>query len=85
MRITEVSNDDGKACGNLIKFLTKGRWELSADEAEILSATKKWLHSVAMQMAENLGNKQVAPPATSMRIKSAGPLIASNIKKKKSK
>lgn len=84
MQLNEVRIEDGRACANLINLLKKGRWDLSGEEAEQLVQVKKWVHDVALQMADKLKpvQKTVAPapaPSTGFKIKSRGSL---NKKKK---
>lgn len=88
MQISEVRNDDGRACANLIQLLKQGRWDLSGAEAEQLVNVKKWVHGLALQMAEKLKADvqptvaQSAPvPTQGIRIKSRGTIGS---KKKKS-
>jgi len=81
--ISNVSNDDGRRCANLIAFLTKGRWDLTGKDAEELVLVKRWVHDLAQTMARKLA--PAAAPASSggFRVKSAGPLPATKGRKKK--
>lgn len=76
MRVTEVTNDDGRMCAQLLNLIKSGRWDLSGSEAEALVATKRWLQQLAGLMAEQLkpSAKPIAAPAAEapMRIKSMG-------------
>lgn len=92
MNVNEVSNEDGRACAQLLKFLSHGKWELSGDDAEILSKTKQWVHGLAIKMANDIKSKSnpapVPPPvseSTGFKIKGMGPLAGSNTKKLKNK
>lgn len=81
MQLSEVRIEDGKACASLINLLKTGRWELSGDDAEELVRVKKWVHGLALSMAEKLkpaaqekAQPSPAPASTAMKIKSRGPI-----------
>lgn len=85
MKLSEVTNEDGKMCAQLINLIKSGRWDLSGSDAEALVKTKQWLQSVALQMASQLKSSQEAPvikqPEAPIKIKSSGKLPASKKKK----
>lgn len=54
MRILDITLDDGRRCANLLAFLSKGKWELNASDAEELGRVKKWVHDLAVAMATEL-------------------------------
>lgn len=80
MQLSNVSMEDGKYCATLVNILTKGRWDLSGSDAEELMKVRRWVHDLAMQMAQQLKSSSPPPAAGSpapiqgMKIKSAGPL-----------
>lgn len=81
MKLSEVTNEDGKMCAQLINLIKSGRWDLSGSDAEALVKTKIWLQGVAVQMASQLRNESVAipqPSAAPLRIKSSGKLPSSS-------
>lgn len=90
MQISEVRLEDGKACANLINLLKSGRWDLSGEEAEQLVAVKKWVHGLALNMAEKLKpaasvptvSAPVSAPSPVMKIKSRGTIGGSKKKRK---
>lgn len=86
MKITDISNDDGKACAFVLHFLKSGKWELSGEGADQLVLAKRWVASVAQQMASQLkapaAPVQEPAPAPAMKVKAMGPIAGS---KKKSK
>lgn len=59
MRLIEVTEQDGRFCAQLLNILKEGRWDLSGADAEAFVSTKKWVQSIAMQMAEQLKSKSV--------------------------
>lgn len=93
MKVSNVTNEDGKLCAQLLNLVKTGRWDLSGSEAEALVATKRWLQSVAVQMAEQLRTPSVSSPSVSipaitqapapelMKIKSMGKLPVTKKKK----
>lgn len=87
MKLSQVSLDDGRAVAGLLKLVGSGRWDLSAGDAEHLVNIKKWLQSVAGEIAKELkGQKPEAPPTgpvpiTGMRIKSRGKIPGNTHKK----
>lgn len=99
MQVTNVSNDDGRACAHLITFLKAGRWELTGDQPDQLVIAKRWLSELATQMATDMKARQsgTATPEVSsasgsqdFKIKAMGPLptspsTTSPISKRKSK
>lgn len=93
MKVSEVSNEDGKACINLIKFLLNGRWDLSGKDAEVFAQTKLWVQGIAVQMGEHMKSRPVLPPTPApsptapMKITGMGKLPSSSngIKQKKKK
>lgn len=94
MEISKITNHDGLACANLIKFLTKGRWDLSGEEAEVLMMTKKWVHDLALQMAAQLKSSKsptsvtsTSPSSGGFKVKAMGPILggSSNTRKKNRK
>lgn len=82
MRITDVTTDDGKKCATLINLIKQGRWDLSGADAEMLVDVRKWIQSLAVQMAEQLRSKQ---SPQEMRVTSMGTLPVSGTKKSKKK
>lgn len=84
MQVSQVTNDDGIRCANLINFLKKARWDLSGNDVDELVAVKRWVSDMATKMAAELGNKP-KPEATPtpMKIKAMGPIGSSKPTKKK--
>lgn len=82
MKVTEVKNEDGRACAILIKALTNGRWDMSGADAEALMSAKRWLQGVATQMADQLRSPQ-DQQSTGMKIKAVGSLPVAKGKKRK--
>lgn len=83
MKVSSVTQEDGKLCAQLLNLVKSGRWDLSGSEAEALVATKRWLQSVAVQMAEQLrtppvSEQQLQGASDVMKIKSMGSLPAGN-------
>lgn len=82
--VSNVTVEDGKLCAQLLNLVKTGRWDLSGSEAEALVSTKRWLQSVAVQMAEQLRTPEASKPVAAstppevMKIKSMGSLPASN-------
>lgn len=91
MQVSQVTNDDGRACAQLIRFLNAARWDLTGGDAEELIKCKRWIQDIAGKMAGQLKGSEPAPtpaaptPATdqTMRIKAMGPLGSSPQKKRK--
>ena len=70
MKVSNVTNEDGKLCAQLLNLVKTGRWDLSGSEAEALVSTKKWLQSVAVQMAEQL---RTPPASNPVAVKAPAP------------
>lgn len=95
MKVSEVSELDGKMCAQLINAIKNARWDnLSADDMEQLTLTRKWLYSVAVSMGEQLKAKapaieapvsSAAPASEGIKIKNMGPIGSSRPKVKKKK
>lgn len=87
MKVTEVSNDDGRMMAQLINFLGKGRWDLSGADAEQLVGVKRWCAAVAGDMARDLSPEKTpaAPesPSGGFRVKAVGPLPGKATKRRK--
>lgn len=85
MKVSEVTNDDGRMMAQLINFLGKGRWDLTGSDAEILVGVKRWAASVAGSMAAQLSPAKVNPaplpaepaPASGFKVKQMGSLDVS--------
>ncbi len=80
MRVTEVSQEDGKACAQLMAFLKAGSWQLKGSDVDELMRVRKWVSDLALEMAKQL---RAAPkpaetaPASSdggFRVTKMGPL-----------
>lgn len=88
MEFSKVSNEDGRRCANLLNFLKNGRWELTGADAEELVRVKRWVHDLALGMAQQLkGNPEkegpaapLAPDPGVMRVKSIKPMPKSKKK-----
>lgn len=84
MQVTSVTNADGQQMANVINFLKQGRWpNMSGDDAEALVAAKRWVQSVALDMAKQLSPVKAAPVAatpvpesTTFKVKAMGSLDA---------
>lgn len=78
MKITEVSLEDGRHCAAVINALNIAKFDgLTGKDIEVLMAAKRWLASIATQMAGDLKSKQApaaAPASESFRVKSVGKL-----------
>lgn len=72
MELNKVTQDDGRACAQLLAFLKAGRWELSGKEADVLVSVKTWVASMARQMASQL-TAAPADPAP-IKVKATGSL-----------
>lgn len=91
MKLQDVTNADGRMCAQLLNLLKAGRWDLSGQDITAHGETVKWVHALAMQMAQHLSpssNKpQTAPvpskPAGQMRVKQIGSIAGSSGKKRK--
>lgn len=82
MDISQVSNEDGRACAQLLTFLKSARWELTGSDVDELVKAKRWLGELAGKMAANLKGVPVPtpPPEASvpaMKIKAMGPIAGS--------
>ncbi len=73
MKVSEVSQIDGRMCAQLINLLKHGKWELSGPDISAHADTVKWVHGLAGAMAQQL-NPQGNPPTGGFRVKAAGPL-----------
>lgn len=91
MQVSNVENIDGRMLANLVSFIQKGKWELSGEEAEILTKTKQWLGQIALQVANEMKKTTTqgqvapvspAPASTGFKIKSMGQLPKKISKKK---
>jgi len=90
MKITNVTNDDGRACAYLIAFIKSGKWELSAEQADQLVTARRWLAGLATSMATELKGPPVPAPSadsasSGFRIKSTGPIAGSGNSRKRKK
>lgn len=79
MKVSEVTNDDGRFCAQLLNLLAHGQWKLSGPDISAHSATVKWVHDLARLLAEQLKSKAPSPvPASDQgggfKVKSMGPL-----------
>lgn len=74
MKLTEVSNTDGRMCAQLLNLLKLGRWDLSGQDINAHGETVRWVHALATQMAHILKPAEPATPAGGFKVKSAGPL-----------
>lgn len=78
MQLSGITKQDGMNCAHLINFLKAGRWNLSGEENELLSEVKRWVQSLALEMANQLRAEASPPsPAPTMRVKSMGSLPTS--------
>lgn len=88
--VSKVSNDDGKACAQLMNFLKLGKWELSGSDADVLYRTKAWVMELARKMAADLKSQPpISGPAPSpasssngFKVKAMGPIGKPPRKKK---
>jgi hypothetical protein len=92
MKLSEVSLDDGRQCAAIINALNIAKFDgLTGKDIETLVAAKKWLQSVAMQMAGQLKAQQApasapAPaPSEGFKIKSMGQLPSASKTSKRKK
>lgn len=76
MQVTNVSVEDGKQCAAVINALNIAKFsDLSGKDIDTLVAAKRWLISVATEMATQLKNKSEvpksapAPAAPAMKVK----------------
>jgi len=88
MQVSQVSNQDGRMCAQLINLLNRGKWELSGPDIHAHAETVRWVQHVAGLMAADLKGKsaeeKAAPAATTpMKIKKMGSLPGSSAKKSK--
>lgn len=88
MQVSNVTNADGQQMANVINFLKAGRWDLSGKDADAFVEMKRWVASVATEMAKQLtpakATPAAAPAATpapaigpsgpAMKIKGMGPI-----------
>lgn len=76
MQVSSVSNEDGRACAQLITFLKNARWELTGADVDELVKAKRWLQELAGLMANNLKAAQqpITAPDAPMKIKAMGPI-----------
>lgn len=94
MKVSEVSELDGKMCAQLIRAIKSAKWDnLTSDDMEQLTLTRKWLYSIAVAMGAELKPKEAptvvahstpaAPaPTEGIKIKNMGP-IGGKLKKKR--
>lgn len=83
MKLSEVTNQDGKMCAQLINLLRGGRWELSGSDIQAYQDTCKWAAGLAALMAAELRQDK---PDTSIRVKQVGSLPGkASLKGKKKK
>ncbi len=78
MKVSEVIQDEGRICADLIQLLESGRWELSGKEAEKLVLVRRWVASLAQQMAKELSSPK---QEQGMKIKSMGQMSGKEGKK----
>jgi hypothetical protein len=89
MKVSEVNNNDGKLCAQLINLLKHGKWELTGPDITAHADTVRWVHSLASLMAEQLSPgitkkpEASAPVAPQMRIKAMGPVGSASPSKPK--
>jgi hypothetical protein len=87
MRLQQVTNEDGRMCAQLLNLISKGRWDLSGADAEALVATRRWVQTLASQMAAQLKSPpqsaEPAPAAGGMRIKKMPQPATSSSKSRK--
>lgn len=93
MKVTDVTNDDGRMMAQLINFLGKAQWpSFSSRDAEVLVEVKRWAAGVAGSMATSLSRAGAAPSSapfidpegsTSFKIKAMGSLDSPKRSRKK--
>lgn len=89
MKLTDVTREDGVSLATILTVLNKAKFDgLSGSDIDQYAASKKWLHQLALDMAEQL--KKLAQPistsvpeATTFRVKQMGTLSGAKPKKKK--
>lgn len=84
MKLSDVTNDDGRACAQLLAFLKAGSWQLKGSDVDELMRVRVWVGQLAQQMASQLKAPTVvqaetpaaSPPSSdgAFKIKAMGPL-----------
>lgn len=99
MKLSDVSNDDGRACAQLLAFLKAGSWQLKGSDVDELMRVRAWVAGLAQQMAAQLKASAVPTPppvdhapaasipseGSGFRIKAMGPIAQSSSPKKRKK
>lgn len=88
MQVSQVSNDDGIQMAHIVRAIGVATFQnMTGNDAEKLTAAKRWLASIAQQMAAQLeASSKPAPapaPAGGFKIKAMGPISSSKPAKKK--
>lgn len=88
MLVSQVTKEDATACAQLIRVITRARFDgMTADDAQALVSVKHWVNAVANLLAQDLkGISPAAPEGVAnqgMKIKAMGPIGSSKPTKKK--
>lgn len=91
MQVSQVTENDGRMCVQLINLLKHGKWDLSGGDITAHAHTVAWVHRLAQELAIQLkqSTSSTTPPAPlgvpnaiqGMRVKSQGKLKPTKKKK----
>lgn len=90
MQVSQVSKEDGIQLAHILNALKAARYDnVGESDMEKLIVAKKWLHSLAMEMAKQLSpaqklavpaNASAASPTSGFKVKNMGPIGATATK-----